>query len=96
MPFYPPPPVPTPHMDPENQNFGKMKKTPEDNIILHTEMTVIMMYPSWDMECNRHNFLPFWTPFFALLPPFPSPMDPENQNFHKNEKTSEDIIILQT
>ena len=41
-----PPPVPTPHMDPENQNFGKMKKTPEDNIILHTEMTVIMMYPS--------------------------------------------------
>ena len=28
LPFYPPP------MDPENQNFQKMKKTPEDIIIL--------------------------------------------------------------
>ena len=30
-------------------------------------------------------------PFFALLPP----MDPENQNFEKNEKIPGDIIILQ-
>ena len=31
-------------------------------------------------------------PFFALFPP----MDPANQNFQKMQKTSEDIIILQT
>ena len=31
-------------------------------------------------------------PFFAL----PPPMDPANQNFQKMQKTSEDIIILQT
>ena len=30
-------------------------------------------------------------PFFALLPP----MDPENQNFEKMKKITEDIIILQ-
>ena len=30
-------------------------------------------------------------PVFACL----LPMDPENQNFEKNEKTPEDIIILQ-
>ena len=27
-----------------------------------------MMYGSWDLECNRQNFLSFWT-VFALLPP---------------------------
>ena len=32
-----------------------------------------------------------YRPFFALFPP----MDPENQNFEKMEKTFEDIIILQ-
>ena len=44
------------------------------------------------MECDRNNFLSFWTifslfylhsgTFFALLPP----MDPENQNFEKMKK----------
>ena len=31
-----------------------------------------MTYASWDMECNRHNFLSFWAifcPFFPLLTP---------------------------
>ena len=45
-------------MDPENQNFEKMKKkTPEDIIIL--QMCTIndshRMYGSCDMECNRHK-----------------------------------------
>ena len=56
--FYPP-------MDTENQNFEKMKKTPDDIIIL--QMCTIndshMMYGSWDTECNGQNFLSFWTIF---------------------------------
>ena len=38
--YHPPsplsPPPPSPPMDPENQNFEKMKETPEDIIILQT------------------------------------------------------------
>ena len=63
----------------------KLKKTPEDIIILHI-LTINdnhMMYGSWDMEYNRQNFLPFYPP-----------MDPENQNFDKMKSTPEDIIIL--
>ena len=48
-----------------------------------------MMYGSWDMECNRQNFLSFWTIFC----PF-SPNNPKNQNFEKMKKTPGDIIIL--
>ena len=45
--FYPP-------NSPKNQNFKKMKKTPED-IILHmcTKNYDQMVYRSWDMVCNR-------------------------------------------
>ena len=43
------------------------------------------------MECNRQNFLSFWTVFC----PFTPPMDPENQNFERIKKTLENIIILQ-
>ena len=76
LPFYTP-------MDPENQNFKKMKKTPKDIII--SQMCIKndshMMYISWDTECNTQNFLSFWTIFcpFTLL---------TNQNikFWKNEK----------
>ena len=63
LPFYPP-------MDPENQNFEKMKKTPEDIIIL--QMCTIndnhMMYGSWDMEHDGQNFLSFWTVFCPFTP----------------------------
>ena len=56
-----------PRMDPENQNF-KNEKTSEDIIIL--QMCTIddshMMYGSWDMECNRQNFLSFWTVFWPF------------------------------
>ena len=58
LPFYPP-------NNPENQ------KIPRDIIILHkfTENDIHMMYGSWDTECGRQNFLPFWTifcPFTSL------------------------------
>ena len=43
----------------------KSKKTPRDIIILHicTINYNHMMYGSCDMECNRQNFLSFWTIF---------------------------------
>ena len=45
--------------------------TPEDIIILqvHTINDSHMMYCSWDINCNRQNFLNHFGPFFALLPP---------------------------
>ena len=64
LPFYYP-------MDPENQNFEKMKKTLEDIIIL--QMFTIndnhMIYGFSDMECNRQNLLSFWTVFCPFTPP---------------------------
>ena len=57
-----------PPNNPENQNFGKMKKTPEDIIILN--MSTInenhMMYDFKDMKCTRQGHPGL---FFALLPP---------------------------
>ena len=29
-----------------------------------------MMYGSWDMECNRQNFLSLWTVFCSFIPPY--------------------------
>ena len=69
--------------NPKNQNFEKLKKTPRDIIILH--MCTIhdnhMMYGSWDMECDRQNFLLFKNIFC-----------PKNQNFEKMKKTPGHII----
>ena len=71
LPFYPP-------MDPEKQNFEKMKKTLEDIIILQmfTTNDSHIIYGFSDMECNRQNFLsfciifcPFALLFFSILPP---------------------------
>ena len=49
----------------KNQNFEKMKKPSGDIIILHmwTINDNHMMYGSWDIECNRQNFLSFQTIF---------------------------------
>ena len=47
-------------MDPENKIFKKMEKTPEDIIILQTQMSH-MIYGSSDMECNGQRF-------FVILP----------------------------
>ena len=54
----------------EKQNFEKIKKKPGYIITLHLCTTNdIMIYASWDMECNRLNvffildhFLPFYPP----------------------------------
>ena len=84
-------------MDPENENFEKMKKTLEHIIIL--QMFNIndshIIYGFSDMECNK--IFCHFGPFSALLaPPTPhfSPNNPENQNFEKLEKAPGFIIIL--
>ena len=62
LPFDPP-------NNPKNQNFEKMK-VPGDIIISHlcTTNDGHMMYGSWDMECDRHNFLSFWASFCCFTP----------------------------
>ena len=50
----------------------------------------LMMYVSLDLECNRQNFLSFWTIFLHFYPPNYQKI----QNFEKLKKTSWDIIIL--
>ena len=64
---------------PKTQNFEKMKKIPGDIIILHrcNINNNHMMYGSWDMKRNKHNFLSFWT--------YP-PNNPKNQNLKKWNK----------
>ena len=50
--------------------FKKWKKKPGDIIILH--MSKIndnnMMYGSWNIERDGHNFLSFWTIFYTFTP----------------------------
>ena len=63
LPFYP-------HLDPENQNFEKMKKTLED--IISLQMFTIndshIMCGFSDIECNRQIFLSLWTDFCPFTP----------------------------
>ena len=68
-----------PPNDPENKNFGKMKKSPGDITTSYT-CTIFknhMMYGSWDMECNGQNFFIILDRF---LPFYPS-INLKNQNF---------------
>ena len=46
------------------------KKAPGGIIILHicTINDHHMMHGSWDMECNKHNFLSFWMVFCPFTP----------------------------
>ena len=64
----------------ENQSFEKNKKNPGDVITLH--LWAInendRIYGSWNMECDRHDFLSFWTIFC----PFTPLNNLENQNDH--------------
>ena len=55
----------------DRPDFAKMKIASGDIIILHTcsKNHCCIMYTSWDMECNRHNFCHFG-PFFALFPQY--------------------------
>ena len=68
LPFYPP-------NNPENQNFENMKKAPGDvNLHISAKNHNHMMYASWDMECDRHNF---FVNFVYFLPFYPT-VDPKN------------------
>ena len=86
LPFYP-------TVNSENQNFEKMKKIPQNIIIL--KMCTIndshMKYGSWDMECNGQNFLSFLIVFCL----FTHPHNPKNQNFEKL-KNRQDISLFYT
>ena len=78
----------------KNQHFEKMKKSPGNIIILPscTTNSRHMMYGSWDIKCNWHNFLLFWAIF---LPFYPAPANnAENLNFEKIKKASRGIIAL--
>ena len=58
-----------PPNNPKNQNFEIIKKMPGDIILfLCTTNDNHMMYCSWDIERNRHNFLSFWVIFTLLAP----------------------------
>ena len=60
-PFIPSPP-PSPHNNPENQNFEKMKKKASGHVItlnLRNKKHNHMMYAYSDMECDRQNFSSF-------------------------------------
>ena len=48
-----------PFNNPQNQIVEKMKEASGEVIILHmcTKNQGYVMYASWDMECDRHNFL---------------------------------------
>ena len=61
---------PPPTNNPKNQNFEKMKKLPRYIIILHrcAINDNHMMYNSWDMKPDGHNFLSFWTIFCPFTP----------------------------
>ena len=80
------------HFDPpdnlKNQNLKKWKKTPGDIIILNlcTTDDNHMMYGSWDIEHNRHNFFSFWAIFCPFLSIF-CPNSLKNQN-KKNEQNA--------
>ena len=78
----------------KNQNYEKMKKKkkPGDIILYMCNINDNhMMYSSWDMKRDRHNFLSFWTIFclFTLL------KTRKIKILKKKKKTPEDIIILQ-
>ena len=81
----------TPHMDPENQNFEKMKKTLEDIIILQM-FTINDSRMIYGFSDRVHQ-----TKFFVILEHFVLfylPNNLKNQNFEKLKKTPGDIINL--
>ena len=78
----------------QNQSFEKLKKASGDVIILQmcTKIHDHMMYASWDMECNMHNFLSL----LAIFCPFTQLLTPKINIWKKcQKKKTGDIILLQ-
>ena len=80
-----------PSNHPKNQHFEKLKKLTADIIILHLCNTNNnhIMFGSWGMECDRHNFLSFWTIFCS----FASLTTPKINILKKWKKYLRDIIL---
>ena len=62
------------HLTRKKQNFEKIKKKATGYVItvqMCTKNHNHMMYASWDMECNRHNFviLGHFLPFYPTIDP---------------------------
>ena len=76
----------------ENQNFKTMKKASCNVIILHMciKNHNHMMYASWDVEYDRHNFLSFW-PIFCTFTPL---LTPKIKIWNKLKKKPGYIILL--
>ena len=90
LPFYPPNNL-------GNFHFEKTKKMPGDIIILHK--CIIndnhMMYGSWDMKCDRHNFLSFWV-FFYFFGTFTPIITQKIQIKKKKEKKNDWVSSFYT
>ena len=88
--FYPP-------NNPENQNFGTMKKNSRRYHHFKHEHHRWKSYDVWFLRygAQQTDFFSHFGLFFALLhPPLLPPNNPENQKFEKTKKTPGDIITL--
>ena len=84
--FYPPSNL-------KNKNFEKKKKTLGDILILHrcAINDNHLMYGSWDIKCDGHKFLSFWTVFCPFTTLRAQKIKSKKK---KMKKTLVDIIIL--
>ena len=76
----------------KNQDFEKIKISSGDIINLHlcTTNDDHMMYGSWDIKCDRHNFLSSSAIFCSFATP---PKNPKNEDI-KEMKTPGDTIDI--
>ena len=83
-----------PPIDPENMKLWKNEEKKRRRYYHFTHVyhnDNHMMKDSWDMECDRQNFLSFWTIFCPFTPP---PLTTQKIKILKNEKKPGDIIML--
>ena len=83
-----------PHYWPRKLKFRKNVKKPCIYVLsfytcVYTKNQDHMMYGSWDMKCNRQNFLSSW----AIFCPF-TPLTAGKMKYQKWKKRPGDIIIL--
>ena len=80
--------------------FGKLKLWKNEKSIykchhfthVYQKIRSHNVYPFWDMERGRQNFLSFWAIFCPFTLPAPSFNSPENQNVEKIKKPLGDIM----